>query len=150
MRTVFPLALLVLLVFPIVKDKISHASETGYLLLWTNSGSPLIDNYYLAVGGGMCISEPEAQTLLTRTGTLASLCIRLTAAPGDSATRTFVLRKNGMNTPLAVTFKGAKQLVALDTVDKIPVTRWDLVDIMATSSGTAASASCAASFELVY
>jgi hypothetical protein len=124
--------------------------ETGYVLLATNSGTGLLDNYYMEMGGGMSVSEPEAQTLITRPGTLKNLKALLTVPTGGSATRTFTLRKNGQNTPLSVTFSGATEVRGLDTTDKIPVIPYDLISIQITSTGTPPRSVGIASLELTY
>jgi hypothetical protein len=124
--------------------------ETGYVLLATNSGTGLLDNYFMEMGGGMSITEPEAQTLITRPGILRNLKAILTVPTGTGATRTFMLRKNGQNTSLSITFTGTTEVRGLDTTDIIPVVPYDLIAIQVTSTGTPPRSVGIASLELTY
>jgi hypothetical protein len=127
-----------------------NRDETGYVLLATNSGTGLLDNYYMEMGGGMSVSEPEAQTLITRPGTLKNLKAILTVPTGAGPTRTFTLRKNGQNTSLSITFTGATEVQGADTTDIIPVVPYDLIALQVTSTGTPPRSVGIASLELTY
>ncbi len=149
MRIILLSAVLPVLLVCVASAKIDR-DETGYVLLATNSGTALLDNYYMEMGGGMSVTEPEAQTLITRPGTLKNLLTMLTVPTGDSGTRTFTLRKNGKNTALSVTFRSATEVRGEDTTDKIPVLPYDLISIQITSTGTPPMSVGIASLELTY
>ena len=135
--------------WPTMRAKIDR-DGSGYVLLSTNSGTSLLDDWFLEVGGGMSKTEPEAQTVITRAGTLKNLFTTLTAPPGDGATRTFMVRKNGANTSLVVTFSGTTAIKGCDTTDSVPVLPYDLISVQNTSTGSPASSVGVVSFELLY
>jgi hypothetical protein len=125
-------------------------TPNGYELLTVSSGAPIIDNDFLAAGGGETTSEEQSQIIVTRTGKLVNLYTWLNVAPGDTSSRTFTVRKNGMSTLLSVTLKGAKDVRGSDTTHSIPVAPFDMIAIQVTSSGKPSDAMGIASFELAY
>jgi hypothetical protein len=149
MRIKFLIAFLSVFIVCAASAKIDR-DGSGYVLLATNSGTSLLSDWFLEVGGGMSKTEPEAQTVITRAGTLKNLFTTLTAPPGDGATRTFTVRKNGMNTPLVVTFRGATAMKGCDTADSVPVLPYDLISVQNTSTGSPAASVGVVSFELLY
>jgi hypothetical protein len=126
------------------------SKENGYELITVNSGAPLIDNDFLATGGGETTGETESQMVATRSGKLMNLFVQLAAPPGDTATRTFTVRKNSMNTPLSCTIKGGSFLKGCDTIHHVLIDASDLISIQVTSTGSPASSLGIASFELAY
>lgn len=74
--------------------------------------------YRAILGGtadGSITTETRIRSLIATDGTLKSLYVRLKSAPGGSGTMTFMLRKNGADTGLTVTFGAADTEMSITT-----------------------------------
>jgi hypothetical protein len=87
-------------------------------------------------------------TLMPTTGTLSSLCVNLTAAPGAGASWTWALYKNGADQPITVTISGS-QTEACDLVDTTGFVPGDLVALHVTPSASPAPAATYSSWYIV-
>jgi hypothetical protein len=93
---------------------------------------------YLPVQGQLAssASAPGNETLVSVNGVISNLTVRLDS-PLASGTRTFTLRKNGVNTGLSVSFSSGQQQLS-DNVNSVTVAPGDRIVIAAGGSSVAA------------
>jgi hypothetical protein len=84
-------------------------------------------------------TEDIAQAPCATAGTFSNLVIRLATAPGGAASRTYVVRKNGVDTAMTVVISGSNT-TARDTTNSITVAAGDVLSMSTTPSGTPDSA----------
>lgn len=85
-------------------------------------------------------AEFEGQTLFPTDGTLKRFYVELVTAPGVGTSRTFLLRKNGVNTGMTVTIAdGATTGNDTDPAHNIDIAAGDRVTIINTVTGSPAS-----------
>lgn len=106
--------------------------------IFYNSGGSLANNRYIRYES-QNNTEFQSQILMGVTGTLRNLNIQLQSAPGVGATRTFTIRKNGINTTLNVSITGAAT-TGSDNIDTVSVIPFDLISLLHTTTGSPASA----------
>lgn len=109
------------------------------LLIWGDSGGlPANSTRYFRPGtASVALSEIQIKT--PRKAVLKNLFLRAAAGPGAARVDTFTLRKNGVNTPLAVTLTGA-QATADNVADSVSFQPGDLISMqMVTASGSGSS-----------
>jgi hypothetical protein len=107
----------------------------GGMFAYWNSGANLANNNFLLYGN-MTTTESFAQIVITKTSTVSNLVVKLVGSgsinPGTGS-RTFTIRKNGVNTALSVTITGAAT-TGSDLVDTVSVAQFDLISIEQTQS----------------
>jgi len=106
--------------------------------IFYNSGGSLANNRYLRYES-QDNTEFQSQLLMGVTGTISNLNVLLEAAPDGAATRTFTIRKNGVNTALTVTITGANT-TGSDNTNTVSVIPFDLISLLHTRTGTPAAA----------
>jgi len=79
-------------------------------------------------------TETNVQTALPLNCTLSNFYVYLNNSPGGTASYTFIIRKNGVNTALSVTISGGS-ITGSDLVDTVSFTSGDLFSISAVPSG---------------
>lgn len=86
---------------------------------------------YLGSPGGNVATTVESisQRICSRNCTLQNLIIHLTVAPGTSKSRIFIVRKNGINTGLAVTIQGTVTVDGSNTTDQVSFISGDLFSL---------------------
>ncbi len=83
-------------------------NKTSEQLLNYNSGANLINDSYLRDGNAtMC--EQCTERLMTNSGTVSNLSVKLYSAAADGSSTVFTLRKNGIDTPMTVTILAGAQ-----------------------------------------
>ena len=97
----------------------------------TNGGSFLL---YGAQNG----TESETQIVMTGVRTVRNLFVSLTVAPGVGNSRTFTVRKNGVDTALTLTLTDGA-IAGSNIVSSFTTIALDLVSIRQTRVGAAAS-----------
>jgi hypothetical protein len=80
-------------------------------------------------------AEDDVQQVVTVAGTIDSLHIRLTTAPGLGRSYAFAARRNGVDTALSCTVSGSEQSCA-DTTSTAAFASGDLLSIRVTPIGT--------------
>ncbi|MGD0629422.1 MAG: choice-of-anchor D domain-containing protein [Terracidiphilus sp.] len=130
---------------------------TSQYIFGTQAGSAAPTNTASFMGlsprdeAGLWSADPSSSAsyaLMPTTGTLSSLCVNLTTAPGIGASWTWKLYKNGADQSLAVTISGA-QTEACDSVDTTGFVPGDLVALHVTPSASPAPASTLSSWYVV-
>jgi hypothetical protein len=79
-------------------------------------------------------AETNQFQVIPISGVLQNLRVVLSAAPGASASRTFTIRKNGVDTGLTLTFSGSQTSATIR--NPVPVVAGDLVSISATPTNS--------------
>jgi len=127
-------------------------NTSGETILLSNAaGQPLVANSFYApmATSFSTLVEFNAQILFPTAGTLKKFYVRLVVAPGGATSRSFTIRKNGVDTGLVVTISGAdingNNTAAGDAVD---IDAGDRVSIQHTVTG--APAVSAARFGIVF
>lgn len=82
--------------------------------------------------------EFEAQTLFPTSGTLKKFFVQLDNAPGAGISRTLTIRKNEVDTALAVTISDTA-VAGNNVSDTVQIAAGDKISIVASNSGTPAS-----------
>jgi hypothetical protein len=130
---------------------------TSQYIFGTQAGSAVPTNSSSFMGlsprdeAGVWAADPSSSAsyaLMPTTGTLNSLCVNLTTAPGIGASWTWKLYKNGADQSLSVTISGA-QTQACDAVDTTGFAPGDLVALHVTPGSSPAHASTYSSWYIV-
>ena len=117
-----------------------EGTNAGECLVLGNAGGYMSATEYGQVSSGMATTnatETSVQQIVTAPGTLKNLYVKLSAAPGAGKSRTFTIRKNRVDTALAVTVSGTAT-TGSDTTNPVTVVAGDLLDIMLAFSGAPA------------
>lgn len=120
----------------------------GMVLLNSNTFN-IIDG--TVIGSGYITTtanEFMAAFIVTSAFTLRNLFVNLSTIPGGGNARTFTVRVNGIDTPLALTISGFATS-ATNTGNFIPVVPGDRISLRTTSLGAPMPSTCEASFEFV-
>lgn len=94
-------------------------------------------------------TESQVQVPAAQAGTYRKLRVQASSAPGSGQTYLATLRQNGIGIALQCTISGASSSSASDLVNSLTVAAGDLLDLQIQSSAGAASASFAASLEIL-
>ena len=125
-------------------DSESDERELGDLISW-NSGGNLTNNSgvndFIKLGGTTTNSENSAKFVITKSGTLKNLVAQLVkstgtddASPGEGKSRNFIIRKNGVNTNLAVNISGTDS-AGNNSHNKVHVKKFDLISLVHNATG---------------
>jgi len=83
-------------------------------------------------------TEDIAQAPWATAGTFSNLVIKLGTAPGGAASRTYVVRKNGVDTALSVVITGS-ETTGRDVTNSVTVAPGDLLSMSTTPAGSPSS-----------
>jgi hypothetical protein len=87
---------------------LSANQKTSEFQLYYNSGANLINDSFLRDGNAtMC--EQCTERLITNSGTVSNLSVKLYAPSAGGSSTVFTLRKNGIDTPMTVTILAGAQ-----------------------------------------
>jgi hypothetical protein len=116
-----------------------QGSQPNKSLFIANSNLASSTISYSAVHGRQSpsVSAPGNETLVSANGVLSNLIVRF-PIPMIAATRTLTLRKNGVNTALAVSFVAGEQQKA-DDVNTVTVAPGDRLVLVATGASASVS-----------
>ncbi len=103
-------------------------------LIW-NTGTNVAPNGQFLTYGTLKSIESYAQIVMIDNFTVQNLFVTLQRAPGLGNSRTFTVRKNGVDQALAVTVAD-NAISGFDTTDSFTVAPLDLISVIETSSGT--------------
>ena len=81
-------------------------------------------------------TEVKGQQIIAASGSMKSLYIQTSAAPGAAKSYAFTVRKNGADTALTCTISGASATTCNDTTHTISVAAGDLLVLAAVPTGT--------------
>ena len=109
----------------------STATQASSVFL--NSGGFLQPNQWQRFGSQLT-SEPGAQIVMMSSATLANLTVSLVTAPGVGNFRNFVVRKNAVDTALAVTMTGA-DVDVVNSTNFVGVVQFDKISLRHLISG---------------
>lgn len=113
-------------------------NSTGETILISNNlGATIEPDIYNSLIGGKLrdFITFDSQALFPTPGTLKKFYVEISVAPGDGNSRTFTIRKNGVNTDLAVTISGGAT-TGNNTADTVDIVAGDKVNIVSTVSGS--------------
>ena len=116
-------------------------------VLFFNSGSNLVNTNYLTNDAQASV-ENQAQWPALTTSTCQNLTISLSASPGVGNTRTFTIRKNGVNQTLSVTISDGST-TGFDNTHTVSFSQFDLLSLQHTRTGTPTASIGMASVQLV-
>ena len=95
--------------------------------------------YVPMFNAGVSDVESENQQLMPMAGTVSDFYVILNTNPGDSKSYTFVVRKNGDNTPVTCTISGT-DTTGSDLTNSVSFAAGDYISIMVTPSGNPTAA----------
>ena len=119
----------------------------GETILLSNTSGASITTYSSLIGGNTQGIEFNGQTLFPTAGTLKKFYVELTVAPGSTYSRTFTIRKNGVDQSLTVTISGTG-ITGNDIANTVSVAAGDKITIIHTYSGYPAAS--AAKFGITF
>ena len=117
----------------------SSANHNAFLGGGGNALSTTTTQYIAIHSDFSSLSTVDAagDSLMPLAGVFSDFCVRLTAAPGDTDTRTFTVAVNGTpDTTLQVVFGLADSGILCDNTGTITIADGDVVDIQSTMTGT--------------
>ena len=88
---------------------------------------------------GISDVESESQQFMTMAGTASDFSVVLDTEPGAGKSYTFIVRKNGVDTPVTCTISGMDTLGS-DLTDSVSFASGDYIVIMVTPSGNPTAA----------
>jgi len=101
-----------------------------------NPNGNFLNNQYVQTGG-QSVTESAGQSLIYQTSTLTGFRVNLVNSPGVGNSRTFTLRKNGVNTAIVITIIDANTTGT--STGSVSLVAGDLVSCFHTLSGASAS-----------
>lgn len=111
-------------------------SLPGYKIHWNSGGNYSNNNFMLY--GAQDTTEARTQIVISRARSVSTLVVSLLAAPGVGNTHTFTIRKNGVNTALAVSITGASTTGA-NTTNVVSFAQFDLLSLQVVLVGGGAT-----------
>ncbi len=121
-------------------------ASISYLGGNTNGNS--VNGTFIQIGGsGSTAVENNAKIVVTRTVTLQNLFVNLSAAPGAGTSKTVTIRKNGVNTVLAVTVANAAT-TANSGATTVTFNAGDLISVEVDHTGAPANSVVMIGFEM--
>jgi hypothetical protein len=124
--------------------------ETGFIIGGGTGLSNLArnaDRYVPMFNAGVSATESETQQFMPVAGTISEFYVNLDGSPGSGNSYTFVVRKNGADTPVTCTISGT-DTTGYDLTNSVDFDAGDLISVRVTpfSNPTARSMRWTAKF----